>query len=68
MPEASCRNSTREIRARPRPDRRFVSVNYLLEFHRVRGVAAAGLRPLYAIAVHPPERVPAALNGFALSR
>ena len=23
-------------------------------------------RPLYALAVHPPERVPAALNGFAL--
>jgi cytochrome c oxidase subunit I len=38
----------------------------LLEFHRVRAVAATGLRPLYAVAVHPPERVPAALNGFAL--
>jgi cytochrome c oxidase subunit 1 len=38
----------------------------LLEFHRDRAVAATGLRPLYAIAVHPPERVPAALNGFAL--
>jgi cytochrome c oxidase subunit I len=38
----------------------------LLEFHRARAVAAAGLRPLYAVAVHPPERVPAALNGFAL--
>jgi cytochrome c oxidase subunit 1 len=23
-------------------------------------------RPLYAVAVHPPQRVPAALNGFAL--
>jgi cytochrome c oxidase subunit 1 len=24
------------------------------------------VRPLYALAVHPPLRVPAALNGFAL--
>ena len=23
-------------------------------------------RPLYALAVHPPQRVPAALNGFGL--
>jgi cytochrome c oxidase subunit I len=38
----------------------------LLEFHRSRAVVATGLRPLYALAVHPPERVPAALNGFAL--
>ena len=38
----------------------------LLEFHRARAVVATGLRPLYALAVHPPERVPAALNGFAL--
>lgn len=38
----------------------------LLEFHRARAVMATGLRPLYALAVHPPERVPAALNGFAL--
>ena len=38
----------------------------LLEFHRARSVAADLLRPLYATAVHPPERVPAALNGFAL--
>jgi cytochrome c oxidase subunit 1 len=38
----------------------------LLEFHRARTVVATGLRPLYALAVHPPERVPAALNGFAL--
>jgi cytochrome c oxidase subunit 1 len=38
----------------------------LLEFHRARAIAAEALRPLYAIAVHPPERVPAALNGFAL--
>jgi cytochrome c oxidase subunit I len=38
----------------------------LLEFHRARAVAATGLRSLYATAVHPPERVPAALNGFAL--
>jgi cytochrome c oxidase subunit 1 len=27
---------------------------------------AAIARPLYALAVHPPQRVPAALNGFAL--
>jgi cytochrome c oxidase subunit 1 len=38
----------------------------LLEFHRARAVVATGLRPLYATALHPPERVPAALNGFAL--
>ena len=38
----------------------------LLEFHRARAVAAAGLRPLYALAVHPPLRVPASLNGFSL--
>jgi cytochrome c oxidase subunit 1 len=38
----------------------------LLEFHRARAVVATGLRPLYALAVHPPERVPAALNGVAL--
>lgn len=38
----------------------------LLEFHRARAVAGDVLRPLYATAVHPPERVPAALNGFAL--
>ncbi len=38
----------------------------LLEFHRARAVAVTGLRALYATAVHPPERVPAALNGFAL--
>lgn len=38
----------------------------LLEFHRARSVATTDLRPLYALAVHPPERVPAALNGFAL--
>ncbi|WP_262266371.1 cbb3-type cytochrome c oxidase subunit I [Microvirga yunnanensis] len=38
----------------------------LLEFHRDRAVAATGLGPIYALAVHPPMRVPAALNGFAL--
>jgi cytochrome c oxidase subunit 1 len=38
----------------------------LAEFHRARAVAAQGLRTSYAVAVHPPERVPAALNGFAL--
>ena len=26
----------------------------------------ASLRPLYALAVHPPRHVPAALNGFGL--
>lgn len=31
-----------------------------------RGPALAIARPLYALAVHPPLRVPAALNGFAL--
>jgi cytochrome c oxidase subunit I len=38
----------------------------LLEFHRARAVVTTGLQPVYALAVHPPERVPAALNGFAL--
>ncbi|MFL5230299.1 MAG: cbb3-type cytochrome c oxidase subunit I [Microvirga sp.] len=38
----------------------------LLEFHRARAVVAAGLEPLYAVAVHPPLRVPASLNGFSL--
>jgi cytochrome c oxidase subunit 1 len=36
----------------------------LLVLHR--GPALAIPRPLYALAVHPPQRVPAALNGFAL--
>jgi cytochrome c oxidase subunit I len=31
-----------------------------------RGPAMAIARPLYALAVHPPHRVPAALNGFGL--
>ena len=31
-----------------------------------RGPALVLARPLYALAVHPPHRVPAALNGFAL--
>ena len=31
-----------------------------------RGPALAVARPLYSLAVHPPHRVPAALNGFAL--
>ena len=31
-----------------------------------RGPAVVLARPLYALAVHPPQRVPAALNGFAL--
>ena len=31
-----------------------------------RGTLAAAARPLYALAVHPPQRVPAALNGFGL--
>jgi cytochrome c oxidase subunit 1 len=38
----------------------------LLEFHRGGAVGENGLRPLYAVAVHPPRRVPATLNGFAL--
>jgi len=37
----------------------------LLEFHRAGAVAEDG-RPLYAVAVHPPRRVPSTLNGFAL--
>jgi Cytochrome C and Quinol oxidase polypeptide I len=31
-----------------------------------RGPAFARARPLFALAVHPPERLPAALNGFGL--
>ena len=31
-----------------------------------RSTAWAAPRPLYALAVHPPQRVPAALNGFGL--
>jgi cytochrome c oxidase subunit 1 len=38
----------------------------LLEFHLPRAVVAQGVRPLYALAVRPPRRLPAALNGFAL--
>ena len=32
--------------------------------HRSAELAVA--QPLYALAVHPPQRVPAALNGFGL--
>ena len=38
----------------------------LLQFHRVGAVAAAELQLVYAVAVHPPVRVPATLNGFGL--
>ena len=38
----------------------------LAEHHRTRAVAAAERRTVYALAVHPPERLPASLNGFAL--
>jgi cytochrome c oxidase subunit 1 len=31
-----------------------------------RNPVTGGARPLYALAVHPPQRVPAALNGFGL--
>jgi cytochrome c oxidase subunit 1 len=41
-------------------------IRNLLEFHRAGAVVTTGLQPLYALAVHPPERLPAALNGFAL--
>ncbi|HEY7382769.1 MAG TPA: cbb3-type cytochrome c oxidase subunit I [Beijerinckiaceae bacterium] len=44
----------------------FMFVWNIAEFHRARAVVTAGLRPLYALAVHPPARLPAALNGFAL--
>ena len=39
-------------------------VGNLFALHR--GAAMAVARPLYALAVHPPQRVPAALNGFGL--
>jgi len=38
----------------------------LLEFHRTPAVIAEALRARYALAVHPPRRVPSTLNGFAL--
>ncbi|HWZ70452.1 MAG TPA: cbb3-type cytochrome c oxidase subunit I [Casimicrobiaceae bacterium] len=38
----------------------------LLQFHRSDAVGAAGLQPVYSVAVHPPVRVPATLNGFGL--
>ena len=38
----------------------------LLQFHRAGTVAATALQPVYAVAVHPPVRVPATLNGFRL--
>src|SRR5262249_8752255 len=39
-------------------------VGNLLALHRSTVMVVA--RPLYALAVHPPRRVPAALNGFGL--
>src|SRR6516225_1050834 len=36
----------------------------LFALHRSASIAVA--RPFYAFAVHPPQRVPAALNGFGL--
>jgi len=39
-------------------------VRNLAMLHRSPVLAVA--RPLYALAVHPPQRVPAALNGFGL--
>jgi cytochrome c oxidase subunit 1 len=38
----------------------------LLEFNRVPAGVAAAPMPRYALAVHPPRRVPSTLNGFAL--
>jgi cytochrome c oxidase subunit 1 len=38
----------------------------LAEFHRARAVGSLSPVRMYALAVHPPLRVPAALNGFAL--
>ena len=40
-------------------------VRNLAVLHR-SALPAAVQRPLYALAVHPPHRVPAALNGFGL--
>jgi cytochrome c oxidase subunit 1 len=39
-------------------------VGNLFALQRSASIAVA--RPLYALAVHPPQRVPAALNGFGL--
>jgi cytochrome c oxidase subunit 1 len=38
----------------------------LLEFHRAPAVVVEAPRARYALAVHPPRRVPSTLNGFAL--
>jgi cytochrome c oxidase subunit 1 len=38
----------------------------LAEFHRARAVGSLSPVRMYALAVHPPSRAPAALNGFAL--
>ena len=43
----------------------FLFVRNLYVLHR-GAVTAVVSRPLYALAVHPPHRVPAALNGFGL--
>jgi cytochrome c oxidase subunit 1 len=42
----------------------FLFVRNLYVLHRRPSAATSG--PLYALAVHPPHRVPAALNGFGL--
>jgi cytochrome c oxidase subunit 1 len=45
----------------------FLFVWNLFEFHRAAAVVEGVLKqPLYAVAVHPPRRVPSTLNGFAL--
>ena len=46
--------------SRPAAFARLINAAWVL----VRADALA--TPLYALAVHPPQRVPAALNGFAL--
>jgi cytochrome c oxidase subunit I len=42
----------------------FLFVRNLYVLHR--GPFAAAAQPLYSLAVHPPHRVPAALNGFGM--
>src|SRR2546423_1559734 len=45
---------------------RLASLPYANLYVLHRSPALAVARPLYALAVHPPQRVPAALNSFGL--
>ena len=47
-------------------DRNGDRLDVLIAVTLSRGPLPVAQRPLYALAVHPPHRVPAALNGFGL--